>query len=164
MTAIQGFTLPVAPFFGAFGPTIGAQLTPCSVTPGCTGVNVRPRYASTYQEDKHWVSHELNLSSSGDGALQWLVGAYYYKEGVKQPVFTTLFDQAQLASSGIVNAGAAVNPRGVSADNLLRPYDDRPASARSTGSSRRPGRPRSASATATTTSTAPKPCAWCATR
>jgi iron complex outermembrane receptor protein len=126
MTAIQGFTLPVAPFFGAFGPTIGAQLTPCSVTPGCTGVNVRPRYASTYQEDKHWVSHELNLSSSGDGALQWLVGAYYYKEGVKQPVFTTLFDQAQLASSGIVNAGAAVNPRGVSADNLLRPYDDRP--------------------------------------
>ena len=125
-TAIEGFTLPVAPFFSAAGTAVGLGVTPCSVTPGCTGVNVRPRYASTYQEDKHWVSHELNLSSSGDGDLQWLVGAYYYKEGVKQPVFTTLFDQTQLASSGIVNVGAAVNPLGVSADNLLRPYDDRP--------------------------------------
>jgi iron complex outermembrane receptor protein len=125
-TAIQGFTLPVAPFFSALGAGIGAQVTPCSVTPGCTGVNVRPRYASTYQENKHWVSHELNLSSSGNGDFQWLVGAYYYKEGVEQPVFTTMFDQTQLASSGIVNAGAAVNPVGVGADTLLRPYDDRP--------------------------------------
>jgi len=124
-TAIEGFTLPVAPFFAA-NPAVGAQVTPCAVVPGCTGVNVRPRYASTYQENKHWVSHELNLSSSGDGALQWLVGAYYYKEGVQQPVFTTLFDQAQLGQSNIVNAGAAINPRGVTADTLLRPYDDRP--------------------------------------
>ena len=121
-TAIQGFSLPVAPFNGV--PT----LTPCSVTPGCTGVRVQPRYASTYQENKHWVSHELNLASSGNGDFQWLVGAYYYKEGYQQPVFTTLFDQTQLASAGIVNAAAAlmINPTGVSADTLLRPYDDRP--------------------------------------
>jgi len=32
------------------------------------------------------------------GALQWLAGLYYYKEGYQQPVFTTLFDQAQLGS------------------------------------------------------------------
>jgi iron complex outermembrane receptor protein len=103
---------------------------PCAATnlvaPGaCTGVNVRPRYASTYQENKHWVSHELNLSSSGDGDLQWLVGAYYYKEGIKQPVFTTLFDQTQLASSGIVAAVPALTGA-VAADTLQRPYDDRP--------------------------------------
>jgi iron complex outermembrane receptor protein len=126
-TPIQGFTLPVAPFFGAGGPTLGGQVTPCSVTPGCTGARILPRYASTYQENKHWVSHELNLSSSGNGDLQWLVGAYYYLEGYKQPVFTTLFDQTQLASSGIKNAGAPfINPQGVPADNLQRPYDDRP--------------------------------------
>ena len=118
-TAIEGFTLPVAPFSSV-------AATPCAVVPGCTGVNVRPRYASTYQENKHWVSHELNLSSSGDGDLQWLVGAYYYKEGYQQPVFTTLFDQTQLASSGIVNAVPATNPAGITADSLLRPYDDRP--------------------------------------
>ncbi|WP_372785904.1 TonB-dependent receptor [Phenylobacterium sp.] len=124
-TAIQGFTLPVAPFFAAGGAALGAQVTPCSVVPGCTGVNVRPRYASTYQENKHWVSHELNLSSSGDGDLQWLVGAYYYKEGVQQPVFTTLFDQTQLASAGIAAAAPTLTGP-VNADTLLRPYDDRP--------------------------------------
>ena len=124
-TAVEGFTLPVAPFFSALGAGVGAALTPCSVVPGCTGVPVRPRYASTYQEDKHWVSHELNLSSTGDGPLQWLAGAYYYKEGYKQPVFTTLFDQAQLASPGIAGAVPALTGP-VAADNLLRPYDDRP--------------------------------------
>ena len=124
-SAIQGFTLPVAPFFGAAGPAVGAAVTPCSVVPGCTGVGVRPRYASTYQEDKHWFSHELNLASTGNGALQWLVGAYYYKEGYKQPVFTTLFDQTQLASPGIVAAVPTVTGP-VAADSLQRPYDDRP--------------------------------------
>jgi iron complex outermembrane receptor protein len=124
-SAIQGFTLPVAPFFGALGPAIGVAVTPCSVVPGCTGVNVRPRYASTYQEDKHWWSNELNLASSGNGPLQWLGGLYYYKEGYKQPVFTTLFDQTQLASPGIVAAVPAVTGP-VAANNLLRPYDDRP--------------------------------------
>jgi len=124
-TAIEGFTLPVAPFFGALGPSVGVALTPCSVVPGCTGINVKPRYASTYQEDKHWVSHELNLASTGNGAFQWLAGLYYYKEGYRQPVFTTLFDQTQLASSGIVGAVPALTGQ-VNADTLLRPYDDRP--------------------------------------
>jgi iron complex outermembrane receptor protein len=124
-SAIQGFNLPVAPFFGALGVPVGLQVTPCAVVPGCTGVNVRPRYASTYQEDKHWFSHEVNLASTGNGAFQWLVGAYYYKEGYKQPVFTTLFDQTQLASSSIVAAVPAVTGP-VQADQLLRPYDDRP--------------------------------------
>jgi iron complex outermembrane receptor protein len=124
-TAIEGFTLPVAPFFAGAGVAAGVALTPCSVVAGCTGVRVLPRYASTYQENKHWVSHELNLSSSGNGALQWLIGAYYYKEGYQQPVFTTLFDQAQLASPGIVPAVPALTGA-VSAANQLRPYDDRP--------------------------------------
>ena len=126
-TAIQGFTLPVA----TFNPGLPIAAQPCPATnlvaPGaCQGVNVRPRYASTYQENKHWVSHELNLSSSGDGDLQWLVGAYYYKEGYQQPVFTTMFDQTQLGGSNIVNAVPATNPAGITNDNLLRPYDDRP--------------------------------------
>jgi iron complex outermembrane receptor protein len=124
-TAIQSFTLPVAPFFSALGASVGAAVTPCSVVPGCTGVTVKPRYASTYQEDKHWFSHEINLASSGNGPFQWLAGAYYYKEGYKQPVFTTLFDQTQLASAGISPAVPAVTGP-VQADSLLRPYDDRP--------------------------------------
>jgi iron complex outermembrane receptor protein len=124
-SAIQGFTLPVAPFFGALGAAVGVAVTPCSVVPGCTGVNVRPQYSSTYQEDKHWFSHELNLSSSGNGPLQWLAGAYYYTEGYKQPVFTTLASQTQLGGSNITPSVPAVTGP-VNADTLLRPYDDRP--------------------------------------
>jgi iron complex outermembrane receptor protein len=123
-SAFQNFTLPVAPFFGAAGVATGLAVTPCAVVPGCTGVNVKPRYASTYQEDKHWISHELNLSSSGNGDLQWLVGAYYYHEGYKQPVFTTLFDQTQLA--GPIVAAAPALTGAVSRDLQQRPYDDRP--------------------------------------
>ena len=123
-TAIQGFNLPVAPFFSAAGLAVGLGVTPCAVVAGCTGVRVLPRYASTYQEDKQWFSHEVNLSSSGDGPFQWLAGAYYYKEGYKQPVFTTLFDQVQLANTP--SAAAPALTGAVSADNLLRPYDDRP--------------------------------------
>jgi len=123
--AIQSLTLPVAPFFGAAGPAVGVAVTPCSVVPGCTGVTVKPRYASTYQEDKHWDSHELNLSSNGNGNLQWLVGAYYYHERYRQPVFTTLFDQTQLAGP-ITAAVPAITGAALAPDTLQRPYDDRP--------------------------------------
>ena len=34
--------------------------------------------------------------SSGTGPFQWIGGLYYYKEGIKQPVFTTLHDQPQM--------------------------------------------------------------------
>ncbi|THD56080.1 TonB-dependent receptor, partial [Phenylobacterium sp.] len=125
-TAIEGFTLPIS----TFNPAVPIAAQPCAATnlaaPGaCTGVRVLPQYSSTYQENKHWVSHEFNLSSSGEGPLQWLVGAYYYKEGVEQPVFTSMSSQTQLGSSSIVAAVPSLTGP-VSADTLLRPYDDRP--------------------------------------
>ena len=112
--AIQSFNLPLN------APSATAV---CNFVPGCAALPIKPRDISTYQEDKHWISHELNLSSSGDGPLQWLVGAYYYKEGYKQPVYTTLPDQTQYAGTNIVGA---VPGLGVSQDTLMRSYDDRP--------------------------------------
>ena len=114
-TPIEGFTIPLNP------PSASAV---CNFVPGCTAATIRPRIASTYQEDKHWDSHELNLTSRGDGALQWLLGAYYYHEGYKQPVFTTLFDQTQLANT--ITPAVKALTGAVGADNQLRPYDDRP--------------------------------------
>ncbi len=35
-------------------------------------------------DDKDVFSHEINISSTGDGPLQWLVGAYYYQEQSEQ--------------------------------------------------------------------------------
>jgi iron complex outermembrane receptor protein len=125
-SAIQSLQAPITPF----NPALPVAAQPCAATnliaPGaCAPLAIKPRYQSTYQEDKHWFSHELNLASSGNGPFQWLVGAYYYKEGYKQPVFTTLFDQAQLASPNIVAAVPFITGP-VAADTLRRPYDDRP--------------------------------------
>ena len=70
---------------------------------------------------------------TGDGALQWLGGVYYYKEGYDQPVFTTLFDQPQLdgpitpAVRAITCPGAAATaPCTAALDFERRLYDDRP--------------------------------------
>jgi len=125
--SISSFQVVVPPF----NPAAPAAAQGCAATnlvhPGaCQPLTVNPRQASTYQEDYHNISHEISLASSGDGPLQWIGGLYYYKEGYKQPVFTTLFDQAQLDGT-MVNAGAAlgINPTGVGADFRRRLFDNR---------------------------------------
>ena len=110
--AVQAFTVPLK---------AGAT---CGFVPGCTPATIRPRYGSTYQENKHWDSHELNLASSGSGPLQWLVGAYYYHESYKQPVFTTLFDQTEL--NGPVSPAVPTVSGAVGKVFQNRIYDDRP--------------------------------------
>jgi iron complex outermembrane receptor protein len=106
--AISAFTVPIA----AFNPAAPVASQPCPATnlaiPGaCQPLRVFTQAVSTYEEDKHWVSHELNLSSSGDGPLQWLAGVYYYHEAYKQPVSVRLGDQAQFAQP--VNGAANPN-------------------------------------------------------
>jgi iron complex outermembrane receptor protein len=125
--SISSFQVVVPPF----NPAAPAAAQGCAATnlvhPGaCQNLTVNPRQASTYQEDYHNVSHELSLASSGDSPLQWIGGLYYYKEGYKQPVFTTLFDQPQL-DGPMTNAGAAlgINPGGVGADFQRRLFDNR---------------------------------------
>jgi hypothetical protein len=51
--AVEGFTVPVAPFFGALGPAVGAGLTPCSVVPGCSGLAVAS--TSRHRTRKLWT-------------------------------------------------------------------------------------------------------------
>jgi iron complex outermembrane receptor protein len=105
-TAISSYRIPVA----GFNPAVPVASQPCAASalafPGsCGPLTISPQAVSTYQEDKHWMSHELNLASSGDGALQWLVGAYYYKEGYRQPVTVQLPNQPQFATpaNGVTN-------------------------------------------------------------
>ena len=77
----------------------------------CTPLRVFPQAVTNYQENKHWFSHELNLASTGDGAVQWLAGAYYYKEGYKQPVTVQLPNQPQfVAPVSVFGGNAAANP------------------------------------------------------
>ncbi|MFC3079185.1 TonB-dependent receptor [Phenylobacterium terrae] len=72
----------------------------------CQPFTVFPNVVSQYVEDKEWWSHEVNLTSTTEGPLQWIVGAYYYHEKYRQPVTLTEPDQPQLAAP----LGAAPNP------------------------------------------------------
>jgi len=100
-----------------------------TVLPGVAGIVVNPRYNFSYEEKENWFSNELNLSSTGSGPLQWIVGAYYYDENYTQPVSTTLPDQKGVITNGpfLTNAVCALTggvcPR-LPGNNRL--YDDRP--------------------------------------
>ena len=109
------------------GPTPADAIAPVTSYTRANGLVINPRYGFDYQEDEKWFSHELNLSSTGDGALQWLLGLYTYHETYNQPVFTTLFDQAQASGPFAAPGFACSATGGICAPNPLRRiYDDRP--------------------------------------
>ncbi len=114
--SIVSFQVPLRP--------VGAAPPTCNFVPGCTALTVHPKFTSTYQEDYHNISHELDLSSTGNGAVQWVGGLYYYKEGYRQPVFTTQPENAGL--DGAVTAAVAAASGPVGLDFQRRLYDDRP--------------------------------------
>jgi iron complex outermembrane receptor protein len=121
--SISAFTINPA----AFNPLLPVASQPCPAinlgTPGgCSGLRVFPTNIQTYQENFLNFSHEINVASTGNGALQWLGGLYYYREHILQPVFQTLPQQTQLA-------GAIANIPGLPAagqDFQNRTFDDRP--------------------------------------
>jgi iron complex outermembrane receptor protein len=126
--SISSFVIPIA----AFNPALAVTSQPCAATnlaaPGaCAPLKIFPNQTSTYQEDFHNISHEFDLTSTGNGPLQWLGGLYYYKEGIKQPVFTTLAQQPQLSNgSAVVAAVPTVTGASVGLPFQSRLFDDRP--------------------------------------
>jgi iron complex outermembrane receptor protein len=84
---------------------------------GLPAATIFPRQFSDYEEIYHNFSHELNLSSTDKGPVQWIGGIYYYREGYEQPVFTAQPDNPVL--DGPIFGGA---PR----DFQRRLYDNRP--------------------------------------
>jgi len=95
--SMQSYTFPLAPGFSI-----------CAVVPGCTPLAVQPAQAFTLNNDMSFGSAELNLTSNGDGPLQWVAGLYYYQETLKQQSHFTSVDQQQLRAP--VNGPA--NPSG----------------------------------------------------
>jgi iron complex outermembrane receptor protein len=66
--------------------TVPLNSTASCAPPACNPLTYLSSSVSNYVEDKKYWSHELNLTSNGDGALQWILGAYLYDEKYKQPV------------------------------------------------------------------------------
>jgi iron complex outermembrane receptor protein len=102
------YTLPAAAIANCVATGAGAQTYPT-------------RYEFDYQEIEEWWSHEINLISTGDGPLQYVIGAYLYHETYSQPVFTQDPDEARYGGIIASAVGGLAAP-----DPLRRVYDDRP--------------------------------------
>lgn len=97
-TAVISYQIPLAP------------TAVCRFVPGCGPLTSVSGSELRYEEDKKWWSHEVNLTSTSDGPLQWIAGLYLYHEKYGQPVDITLPGQAQLATptSAPANPGRTI--------------------------------------------------------
>jgi iron complex outermembrane recepter protein len=95
------------------------------LAPGTPGALVRPRYEFSYEEIQNWISHEVNLSSTHDGALQWLAGVYLYFNEFEQPVSTYLPDEPASRGAFLTQATCIFTGNACAAP-IGRIYDNRP--------------------------------------
>ncbi|HEV2531212.1 TonB-dependent receptor [Phenylobacterium sp.] len=90
-----------------------------------------PLESFNYQEHNSFWSHELNLVSTNEGPLQWITGAYYFKQHYTQPVYTQedlrQVGWSQVPPFGVClsGAGATVTPVGC-VPGTDRRFDNRP--------------------------------------
>jgi iron complex outermembrane recepter protein len=68
------------------------------LAPGSTPVTIYTDFRSLYEENNRIYSNELNLTSTGDGNLQWIAGLYSYYNNYNQPVTASDVNQTQLAT------------------------------------------------------------------
>ena len=93
---------------GAFATASGASSALCTQP-----LTIFPTPSTTFfQEDDAFFSHEINLTSTWDNPLQYILGAYYYHEHYDQPVWAGVQpNQTQLAHPVFLNlAPAPANP------------------------------------------------------
>ena len=90
-----------------------------------------PLEAFDYQEHNGFWSHELNFVSTNEGPLQWIAGAYYFKQHYTQPVYT-VEDARQLAWDIAPPFGVCLSGAGATATptacvpQIGRRFDNRP--------------------------------------
>jgi len=89
---------------GAAGPLPSQNIT----RPAFTALGISPDARTYYREYQQWQSNELNLSSNGDGDLQWIVGLYQYSQKWNQPQGIRV-----VGDPAVLNPfGSAPNPSG----------------------------------------------------
>jgi iron complex outermembrane receptor protein len=78
-----------------------------------TATNVSTDARTFYEERQKWYSNELNLSSSGDGPLQWIVGVFQYQQNYDQPQgIRVVGDPSMFTPLTLAGTPSAPNPRG----------------------------------------------------
>jgi iron complex outermembrane recepter protein len=77
--------------------------------PGYLATDVTTDTEGFYEESQRWWSNEINVSSNGEGPLQWIVGLYQYNTTWDNPQHTTAHgDDALLVPAD----GSTPNPLG----------------------------------------------------
>jgi iron complex outermembrane receptor protein len=79
----------------------------------CTPRTVNADNTYHYFEYPTWYSHEINISSTSDGPLQWIAGAYYYNEHYTGTGSTADFFINGPSPLRTPILGAAANPTGL---------------------------------------------------
>ena len=109
-TSVRSFQIPLAP--GSICGTIGG-LFAAGVSPvNCQPLTVNANNGYHYFEYPKWYSHELNISSTHDGPVQWIVGAFYFNEKYTGTGSTADFFLVGPSSLQTPILGAAPNPGG----------------------------------------------------
>jgi len=85
--------------------------------PGCTqNLVVNPALTQfNFIENEYFYSNELNITSTGNGPVQWIAGLYWYHEHYDQPINVLDPSQAQVQSPVLFSpflSPAAPNPTG----------------------------------------------------
>jgi iron complex outermembrane receptor protein len=85
----------------------------CSFVPGCQPLTVHPDLTFRYFEDNHWYSHEINITSTTDNPLQWILGGYFFDERYHEP--EDIFAKSEpgvFSPTGLNAVGFTANPSG----------------------------------------------------
>jgi iron complex outermembrane recepter protein len=74
--------------------------------PAYVARNITTDLEGFYEESQRWWSNEINLSSNGEGAVQWIVGLYQYNTTWDNPQYTIAHGDLAIANP----VGAEPNP------------------------------------------------------
>lgn len=78
-----------------------------------TATNVATDARTFYEERQSWLSNEINLSSNGDGPLNWIVGLYQYYQEYDQPQgIRVVGDPSIFQPLSLQGTPSSPNPRG----------------------------------------------------
>lgn len=109
-TSVQSYQIPLAP--GSICGTVAGLFAAGRSTVNCTPLTVNANNGYHYFEYPKWYSHEINISSTTDGPVQWIVGGFYYNEKYTGTGSTADFFLVGPSTLQTPILGAAPNPQG----------------------------------------------------
>ena len=118
---LSTFSLGGAPTAGAAALCNLVNGIPLATCQAPLAINPAPSLTNFVEKDE-FFSHEIDITSKGNGAFQWIGGLYWYHENYEQPV-----------NAGVMpNQVQLVHPVSIGAGGVLTPAPANPASAIST--------------------------------